>query len=158
MRTLVALLALSCAAFAATGDITSARIAGRPMQLDSTCAITSSTTSLICTDSPFQATDVGYPVYIAGAGAAGIELVASITAYTSATTVTIDTAASTTVGPTAVIHWQGIGDGWVIELTIAGMSTGGTYNFNLSTPTPGAYTFTAGTPTANTPYVTIPAP
>lgn len=60
-------------------------------------AIAASGTTLTSATAAFASTDAGRTVSIAGAGVAGAALTALITVYTNATTVTLGTAASTTV-------------------------------------------------------------
>jgi hypothetical protein len=68
-------------------------------------AITTGTTTLTSATAAFVTADVGRWVRIAGAAVSGDLLVARITARTNASTVTIDTAASTTVtGATLNVH------------------------------------------------------
>jgi len=62
-----------------------------------TVAITSGAAAITGTTTDFQATDVGSDLIIAGAGAAGVDLVTTITARSSTTAATAGTNASTTV-------------------------------------------------------------
>lgn len=61
------------------------------------CSTTASSTTVTCPDGPFVTTDVGKQVWISGAGASGHAFNATITAYTSNTTVTVSAAATGTV-------------------------------------------------------------
>lgn len=70
-------------------------------------AMTASSAVLTSATAAFVAGDVGRQVTVAGAGAAGVDLVTTIAAFTNGTTVTLATAASTTVGPTASVTIQG---------------------------------------------------
>lgn len=64
---------------------------------DTTISISSSSQTVTATNSIFASTDVGKVIVIVGAGTSSRDLVGTITAYTSATQVTISAAASTTV-------------------------------------------------------------
>lgn len=80
-------LVVSLANYGALGDTQSV----------SDASISSSTTSLVSISGPFTVLDIGKHVWVAGAGAAGAALSTTISAYTSATTVTLASAASTSV-------------------------------------------------------------
>ena len=134
---LITFFLLCSSAFAATGDILAVRISGSTYQTSTNCAISSTvaTTTLTCTGGAFAATDVNYPIQIAGAGAAGAVLATYITAYTSTTIVTVSVAASTTVSG-ATVTWGGSSNGSVAEIDIATggiITTGGVYSFGLGT-------------------------
>jgi hypothetical protein len=58
------------------------------------CTTTASSTTVVCPDGPFVSTDVGKQMWVSGAGAAGAAFNATITAYTSNTTVTVSAAAT----------------------------------------------------------------
>ncbi len=73
---------------------------------DNSGSITSGLKVLTTPNGIFQAQDVGRNIWISGAGVAGAVLATTITAYTSATQVTVNTAASTTVSGTARILCQ----------------------------------------------------
>lgn len=64
---------------------------------ETTAAITTGTAALTITPSDFVAADAGSAIIVAGAGAAGADLVTTILTYTSATAVTLAANAGTTV-------------------------------------------------------------
>lgn len=90
-------------------------------------AISSGTATLTSATSLFTAADVGKRITVVGAGAAGICLNTTILAYVSASQVTLNTNASTTVSGAST--WWGTGDGTPIQSTetIAQASGGAVY-------------------------------
>lgn len=66
-------------------------------KFDSTISISSSSTTLTSTRSVFSAGDVGKIIVVVGAGTSGRDLVTTISAYTSATQITLTASAGTTV-------------------------------------------------------------
>jgi len=74
-----------------------------------TGAITAGLKQLVVTTNQFVAGDVGRVIRVAGAGAAGADLTTTIEAYTNNTTVTLATAAGTTVAA-ANVHYVNADD------------------------------------------------
>lgn len=75
------------------------------MQFISTGAITALGSTVTSTVGVFASTDVGKSIVIVGAGAGGRCMVSTINTFISATQVTCNTVADTTVGPTADVYW-----------------------------------------------------
>ena len=130
MRTLLSFLVLVAAAFGATGDITAVRISGQTQRGVTDAAMTSGTATLTSATASFVAGDLGKDVYVAGAGTSGGLLKAQISGVTDGSTVTLSANAASTVS--AAKAW--IGDyrnGFVAEIDIAGLNTGGAYSMGL---------------------------
>jgi hypothetical protein len=79
------------------------------------------------TTGPFTAAMVGQSIYVSGAGASAVQYAGTISAYTSATAVTITPNASTTV--TNVVASAGTSDTTAINAAIAALVNGSTLYF-----------------------------
>ncbi|MDR3765287.1 MAG: hypothetical protein P4M01_14460 [Acidobacteriota bacterium] len=135
---------------AAAQTVTAVRIAGDTQRTDTTCAMTSGSAALTCSGGLFTAADANYgmPVRVVGAGASGADLITTIGSYTSSNVVTLTTAAATTVSAATAV-WGVTHNGWVAELDISGLATGGTYTTGLTTtndPTAAKVVFTVSSP------------
>lgn len=86
-------------------------------------AITSGQATLTSASASFVAADVGKTVSVAGAGAAGVSLVTTITARNSATSVTLAANAGSTV--TGTLVWYGTDDTAAIQSAINAANTAG---------------------------------
>lgn len=89
-------------------------------------AITSGDNTLTSASGPFLATDVGTAVNVAGAGAAGVSMYATISTYNSATSVSLSGNASTTVtGATTTVGSANyrIANNHIYNATSYGIST-----------------------------------
>ncbi len=64
---------------------------------DYDCSITAADATLTSPNNPWTADDVGKPIHVAGAGAAGVPLLTTILTFTNAGSVELAVAASTTV-------------------------------------------------------------
>jgi hypothetical protein len=106
-------------------------------------AITSGTTALTSATAAFTTADVGKIAGVAGAGAAGAYLNTTISAYVSATQVTLAVSAGTTVS--AATAYYGTDDTAALQAAINTAATFGT----VATGPPGTYLFSAA--------VTIPS-
>lgn len=100
----------------------------------------SSAILVISGSTSFLATDVGKPVQVNGAGAAGAPLVTTISSYTSSTTVTLAATASTTVS-SAYVAW-GTNNGPAILAAMAAATAAGRGRKVLLPP--GAYSVVGG--------------
>jgi hypothetical protein len=87
-------------------------------------AINSGTNSFTSASGTFNANDVGKVIVVNGAGAAGADLSTTITAFSSATTVTLATNAGTTVSGTAQ-YYYGTDDTVAIQSTINAVNANG---------------------------------
>jgi hypothetical protein len=69
------------------------------------CAITTATATLTCSDGPFAAGDVNKAIVVNKAGAASADLTTTISAFVSATQVTLAANAGTTVASGGTVTW-----------------------------------------------------
>lgn len=91
--------------------ITGNTVYGQSSYVGTTATVSMTSGSAVVTGTGFTAADVGKTMAVPGAGASGATLTAKIITFTSSTSVTLQTAASTTVGSASASYSNGAGRG-----------------------------------------------